>query len=321
MDILSGNIKKNFSERISYIIPAYNCAKTLAESVDSIFNGNFSDGDEVILVNDGSTDETLPIIESLAQKYDGIKYTSHATNMGGASARNTAVSMAKSEWIFCLDSDNKLTQSSVPKLLNFAVKNSYDIAAFENVFYFYRGSTVTHKWAYPLGDISLADALSGPISPCASGNYLYTKESWERAGGYEVASGALDAWTFGIKQLAINLRMGVMPKMGYLHRYGHRSYWVRQGLPEAVTMSASQTLLEFSHLLTDESRSLLKNSRDWFSRFDSTPITLSNSASSKSGSVLFNLLTLEGFKMALVYAVRNPRRINSQMIFWNAPEL
>lgn len=42
---------------ISFFIPAYNCEKTLEESVQSIIEGNFSEGDELVLVNDGSTEE------------------------------------------------------------------------------------------------------------------------------------------------------------------------------------------------------------------------------------------------------------------------
>ena len=46
------------NSKISFIIPAYNCADTLVESIESIFDGNFEDGDEVIIVNDASTDKT-----------------------------------------------------------------------------------------------------------------------------------------------------------------------------------------------------------------------------------------------------------------------
>ena len=51
---------KLFKKRnISFIIPAYNCAKFLSDAVNSIFNGNFAVGDEVIIVDDASTDNTF----------------------------------------------------------------------------------------------------------------------------------------------------------------------------------------------------------------------------------------------------------------------
>ena len=50
---------------ISFIIPAYNCAKFLPDTINSIFNGNFTAGDEVIIIDDASTDKTLKIAEKL----------------------------------------------------------------------------------------------------------------------------------------------------------------------------------------------------------------------------------------------------------------
>ena len=78
--------------KISFIIPAYNCADTIVESVESIFKGNFEDGDEVIIVNDASTDKTSQIINSLQKKYPTIKELSHNINKGSAAAgRNTGI--------------------------------------------------------------------------------------------------------------------------------------------------------------------------------------------------------------------------------------
>ena len=69
------NFKKMTSDnsKISFIIPAYNCADTIVESIDSIFNGNFEDGDEVIIVNDASTDKTWQIINDLQKNTQLLK--------------------------------------------------------------------------------------------------------------------------------------------------------------------------------------------------------------------------------------------------------
>ena len=63
-------MKKNTS--ISFVVPAYNCERTIAESVYSIINGNFEPKDEIILINDGSNDRTLKIVRKLQKKYSFI---------------------------------------------------------------------------------------------------------------------------------------------------------------------------------------------------------------------------------------------------------
>src|SRR3982751_5308900 len=101
---------------ISFFIPAYNCAKTIAESVDSIMETNFADGDELIIVNDFSSDDISSILQELKKKYPAITIIDHKRNKGGAAARNTAVENAKNEFLFCLDSDNVLAPLSIEPL-------------------------------------------------------------------------------------------------------------------------------------------------------------------------------------------------------------
>lgn len=64
-------MKLSGKEHISYCMPTFNSADTIAESVESIMDGNFEDGDEMIIVNDGSTDNTVKIVEGLKKKYGG----------------------------------------------------------------------------------------------------------------------------------------------------------------------------------------------------------------------------------------------------------
>jgi hypothetical protein len=76
---------------ISFIIPAYNCAETINEAVESIAKGNIEPGDEVVIVNDASTDHTGTVLQRIQEKYDFVKLVSHAKNKGGAAARNTVL--------------------------------------------------------------------------------------------------------------------------------------------------------------------------------------------------------------------------------------
>ncbi|MCD6298025.1 MAG: glycosyltransferase family 2 protein [Deltaproteobacteria bacterium] len=89
---------------ISVIMPVYNSAKTIRATLDSVLAQTLSPL-EIILVDDGSQDETLNTLKSYSRKYPSIKVYSQS-NAGPASARNRGVSYARGEWIAFLDSDD-----------------------------------------------------------------------------------------------------------------------------------------------------------------------------------------------------------------------
>lgn len=91
---------------ISVIIPAYNAASTLKHCIESILkSSNGIDDYEIIIVNDGSTDETDSICKAIAQENPQIKYLSKP-NEGVSSARNFGLKYAKGEYICFVDSDD-----------------------------------------------------------------------------------------------------------------------------------------------------------------------------------------------------------------------
>lgn len=89
---------------VSVIIPAYNAAKTLEYTVESVFEQTFQDF-EIIIVNDGSTDDTLLIAESIAETDSRVNVISQS-NAGVASARNNGIRAAKGDYVALLDADD-----------------------------------------------------------------------------------------------------------------------------------------------------------------------------------------------------------------------
>lgn len=92
------------SPQISIIIPIYNAASTLERCVDSILRQDFIDF-EVLLVDDGSKDDSLSIARKLNLKDDRIRVF-HKENGGVSSARNQALDYAKGEYVCFIDSDD-----------------------------------------------------------------------------------------------------------------------------------------------------------------------------------------------------------------------
>ena len=92
---------------VSVIIPVYNCERYLNRAVDSVINQDIFSECELILVDDGSTDNSSCICDSYSERYNNITVI-HQTNSGVSAARNKGISVSKGEWICFLDSDDYL---------------------------------------------------------------------------------------------------------------------------------------------------------------------------------------------------------------------
>jgi glycosyltransferase involved in cell wall biosynthesis len=98
---------------ISVIVVTYNRAHFLKDALDSIQRQTFRDY-EIILVDDGSTDNTKEIVK----KYEGIRYIYQAHG-GISKARNTAIKAAKGKWIATLDSDDLWKEGKLQKQVDY----------------------------------------------------------------------------------------------------------------------------------------------------------------------------------------------------------
>ena len=108
---------------VSVIIPAYNAAKTIAKTLQSVFDQDYA-SIEIIVVNDGSTDDTEQV---LSQYFDKIKYI-HQANAGVSVARNTGYSAAKGEYIQYLDADDLLAKGKIALQIEALKNNNAEVA-------------------------------------------------------------------------------------------------------------------------------------------------------------------------------------------------
>lgn len=110
---------------ISVIIPAYNAERTLRRACDSVLAQSYPNV-ELIVVNDGSTDDTAAILEELSA--DNVKCV-HQENGGVCRARNAGLEIAAGDYIFFLDADDELTPDCLTRLYAVAAENDSDITA------------------------------------------------------------------------------------------------------------------------------------------------------------------------------------------------
>ncbi len=111
---------------ISIIIPTYNQQDYLNDCIDSVLAQTVKPH-EIIIVNDGSTDNTKEIAES----YKEVKVVNQ-TNRGLSSARNTGIMNATGTWILPLDSDDILKENAIERLQQEIKQNNYDDLFNEN---------------------------------------------------------------------------------------------------------------------------------------------------------------------------------------------
>lgn len=114
------------SRLISIIIPIYNTQEYLSRCLESVINQAYKNL-EIILINDGSTDNSLSICEKYKSKDNRIVLLNQQ-NSGQALARNSALDMAKGDYIAFIDSDDWVSLDYIQALYNHVFSYSADIA-------------------------------------------------------------------------------------------------------------------------------------------------------------------------------------------------
>lgn len=126
-------------DKISVIIPAYNVGEYIESCVGSIFNQNFMNLD-MIIIEDGSNDDTPAVCDRLAARYQNIRLV-HQENAGAAAARNRGLAMAKGDWVMFVDADDMLADGTFDRVLDAAKRQKADLVFF-NMQYEYGGGRI-----------------------------------------------------------------------------------------------------------------------------------------------------------------------------------
>jgi len=255
---------------LSIIIPCYNCQDTLEEAVESCFVQGL-DNFEIVMVDDGSTDDTRKVMSGIADKHSEIKLFYHDKNKGGGATRNTAVENSQSDVIFCLDSDDILPEGTLSKMLSFMRDKKCDGATVHKSIKF-SGKNVEHVHHVDIAcdvdkKISLASMLSVkkefvPIYV----NFMYTKRAFDKLGGYPVSHG-YDTQGFAWRFVCVGLVAYVCPGAEYLHRVNYsESYFLREYNDGKMNYNWRAILLEHYYVFN-------KTALDFMCNFDCSDFT------------------------------------------------
>ena len=162
---------------ISIIIPAYNIENYIAKCLDSLLNQTYRNL-EIIVVDDGSSDDTGKVIDDYSSKYDNIKVI-HKKNAGVSSARNSGIEVASGDYIGFVDGDDTVDENMFEILIKNAIKYDADIShcGYKMVFpsridYYHNTGTLVEQ----NNEIGLKDLLTGNRVEPGLWNKIYKKE-------------------------------------------------------------------------------------------------------------------------------------------------
>lgn len=197
--------------RVSVIIPTYNRAHYIAETIHSVFEQNFNDY-EVIVIDDGSTDNTEEVIKPYLDKITFIR----KENGGPASARNEGIKIAEGEYIAFLDSDDLWLPEKLDYQLNYMAAYRDVGLTFTDAEVISGGNNETRKIIFTGQDLSIKGLFERNFIPTLT--VMVRKACIDNAGLFDESKGFIgvedyDMWL----RIAMRYRLGHIPKI--LARY------------------------------------------------------------------------------------------------------
>lgn len=221
MKTSNSNVSQSGSDypEISVIIPAYNAEKTILSTINSVLNQTFSDF-ELIIINDGSTDSTLNVANSVEDSR--IKVLNYE-NGGVSEARNRGVKLSRGSLITFLDADDLWTADKLELQLKALKENPKAGIAYSWTFFMDEDGK-SHHTIDPIffeGNVLHNLLISNFIA--SGSNPLIRKEAIDSVGFFDRSiSGAAEDWDYWIR-LATKWTYAVVPKEQIFYRQSRRS--------------------------------------------------------------------------------------------------
>lgn len=157
------------AKEVSVIVIAYNEEAYIKKCLAAILNQSFP-AFELLVIDDGSTDETSSIINSIHD--ERIRHIRNDKNLGVAESRNIGLKYAKGEYIFFTDAD--------------CVPNKYWLEEGLAVFKTRKCVGVKGRTFYATAKTTISDRVTEDFTDCGTNNIAYTKEILDRVGGFDL---------------------------------------------------------------------------------------------------------------------------------------
>jgi GT2 family glycosyltransferase len=221
---------------VSVIIPTYNRQKLVQEAITSVLRQTYADY-EVIVVDDGSTDDTGLVLE---QRYGATIRYFYQDNQGESAARNLGIGRAKGEYIAFLDSDDLWHPKKLEHQVDaFEVSKDAGMISTQAYWINYEGlklRLLPHGHDLPGSTVSWEDLVLDNVVAGGGSTAMVRRSCLERVGGFDVDIQFGEEWDLWLR-LARHFRIHQIPEpLSYyrLHRHGTRGWAPRRHEAEAM---------------------------------------------------------------------------------------
>ena len=202
---------------VSVIIPAYNAASFIAATLKSAINQTFRDF-EIIVIDDGSTDETRVIVEWY--KEDSGVFLISQQNAGPGAARNRGIAVAKGTFIALLDSEDLWEPTYLETMVNFLTRHPETSVVFPDLLYFGKSKFDGKRFqeVYPPGaPITFAKLVRGESNICYAATLR--REVFDCVGPFDEADAIRGTEDFNLWLRVLHAGYRIEPVMKVLVRY------------------------------------------------------------------------------------------------------
>ncbi|MBP6437095.1 MAG: glycosyltransferase family 2 protein [Paludibacteraceae bacterium] len=193
---------------VSVVVPVFNMQLFVAETIESVLKSTYSNF-EVILVDDGSTDQSSEICIRYAESDKRVKFIQQV-NGGASKARNIGIRKALGEYILPVDADNLISENYIQSCVEVLTQRpEVKVVSCEAEFF----GDKSGRWKLPNFSLKLL-ARRNLLDNCA----MYRKSDWETVGGYCEEILGREDWDFWISMLKNGGEMYRLPIVGFYYR-------------------------------------------------------------------------------------------------------
>ena len=236
---------------ISVIIPTFNSSKFIKKAIDSVLNQTFTDF-ELIIVDDGSSDNTLDIISKYNDKR--IKSIKHKHNMGVSAARNSGIKISNGKYIAFLDHDDEWLPRKLEKQLEVIEKSPEQVGLVYTGYYQIEPNRVRIS---PF--INIANKLEGDLyQELVRGNFivpslvLIKKEVFKSVGYFD------EKLTGGGEDLDLWLRIAKKYHFAFIKDPLVKKFFHNQN--QSISLISNSKIIDIEEFLSNKHRELKNKS-------------------------------------------------------------